>query len=291
MLLLSELTKIFRIYNLSPKKFLGQHFLIDKNIQKKIISICQLSPKDIVLEIGPGLGALTEEICKRVSFVYAVEKDATLCKILKERLIYFKNLEIINSDILKFSLPPAGCSSSVRLKVIGNLPYYISTPILNYLIENQEYIDSVFISLQKELVERIVARPGGKEYGALTVFVNFYTKPQIVFPIKRTCFFPKPEVDSYFLRIEFIQQPIANKELEKLFFQIVHTAFQKRRKTILNALSESKLGFKKEILEEILRISNIPFQRRPETLSIDDFINLAKQLYRINLGIKSYLQR
>ncbi|MCM8783797.1 MAG: 16S rRNA (adenine(1518)-N(6)/adenine(1519)-N(6))-dimethyltransferase RsmA [Candidatus Omnitrophica bacterium] len=278
MLSLSELTEIFHIYNLFPKKFWGQHFLVDKNIQKKIILVCQLSKRDTVLEIGPGLGALTEELCRKTRFVYAVEKDEAFCKILKERLRSFKNLELINTDILKFPFPHQEHSSYKKLKVIGNLPYYISTPIISYLIENHEYIDSIYISLQKELAQRIVARAGEKSYGSLTVFVNFYAKPIILFSIKRNCFFPRPEVDSCFLKIEIIKKPRTKKDIEKKIFSIVRSSFQNRRKKIINALLKSKLGYKREELMIALRKAKINSLRRPETLSIEDFIALAECL-------------
>ncbi|MCM8778628.1 MAG: 16S rRNA (adenine(1518)-N(6)/adenine(1519)-N(6))-dimethyltransferase RsmA [Candidatus Omnitrophica bacterium] len=279
MLSLSELTKLLELYNLSPKKFLGQHFLIDKNIQEKIIANCQISNEDVVLEIGPGLGALTEELCRKAKFVYAIEKDELFCNLLKERFKLFKNLRIINDDILKFRLPPQE-SPKHRLKVIGNLPYYISTPILTYLLKNRQHISSIYISLQKELAQRIIARPGSKNYGALTIFVNFYTKPEILFPIKRTCFYPRPEVDSCFLRIKILIKPKVNKQFENLFFSIVRLTFQKRRKKILNALLKSKLGLKKEEWERIFKDIGIQPQRRPENLSIEDFFNLTDHLLK-----------
>ncbi|MCM8798854.1 MAG: 16S rRNA (adenine(1518)-N(6)/adenine(1519)-N(6))-dimethyltransferase RsmA [Candidatus Omnitrophica bacterium] len=272
MLSLSELTKIFHSYNLSPKKILGQHFLIDKNIQKKIIASCQITDEDIVLEIGPGLGALTEEICKEAKFVYAVEKDSVLSALLKERLKSFKNLKIINSDILNFPLPIKDCSA--KLKLIGNLPYYLSTAFLKYLIENRKYINSVYISLQKEFAQRIIAKPGKKDYGALTIFINVYANAEILFPIKKTCFYPPPKVDSCFMKFEMLTQPKVEEKERENFFEIVRFVFQKRRKTVLNSL----LGKfpDKEKIKEILERLNIDSWRRPETLSMDDFLSLTK---------------
>lgn len=277
MLSLSELTDLLRLYSLSPKKFLGQHFLIDKNIQRKIIISSQITDKDTVLEIGPGLGALTEEICKQAKFVYAIEKDSHLYNLLKERLKSFKNLKIINSDILNFSLPTRDFPS--KLKLIGNLPYYLSTSFLKYLIKNRKYIDSAYVSLQKEFAQRIIATPGGKEYGALTIFINSYTNPEILFTIKRTCFYPSPKVDSYFMKFVMLNKPKVMEEDKEKFFSLVQFAFQRRRKTILNSLLAKFPD--REKIKEILQRLSIDYRRRPETLSIDDFLNLNKFLKKI----------
>jgi len=275
MLSLSELIETFRIYNLSPKKYLGQHFLIDKNIQKKIILNCQLSSEDIILEIGPGLGALTEEICKHVKFVYAVEKDKIFCELLKNRLNSFQNFKIINSDILQFDFSSLGFLKE-KLKVIGNIPYYISTPILTHLIKNYKYINIIYVTLQKELSQRIMAKSGDKEYSSLSIFIHSYAKPEILFTIKKNSFYPPPKVDSSFMKIKILSKPRVNNKLKEKFFLIVHSAFQRRRKTILNALSGSRLGLERKEWKEILEKLRIDPQRRPETLDIEEFINLAK---------------
>lgn len=277
MLYTGELIRIFRDKNFRPKRSLGQNFLIDRNIQQKILSHCHLSNEDIVLEIGAGLGVLTEELCRRVKFVYAMEKDKLLYELLRENLKPFGNLEIINKDILKFPLRLTSCTLSLKLKVIGNLPYCIVSPILAYLIENRRFIDSIYITLQKELAYRIMAKPGSREYGAFTIFLNYYTNPCIIFPIKRTCFYPQPDVDSCFMQLKMLEKPRAETGNERLFFEIMRAAFQNRRKTILNSLSRnSATGFSKEELSRILERAGIRPDRRPQTLGIDEFGRLTE---------------
>ncbi len=277
MLYTGELIRIFRDKNFRPKKSLGQNFLIDRNIQQKILSHCHLSNEDIVLEIGAGLGVLTEELCRRVKFVYAMEKDRLLYELLRENLKPFGNLEIINKDILKFPLRLTSCTLSLKLKVIGNLPYCIVSPILAYLIENRRFIDSIYITLQKELAYRIMAKPGSREYGAFTIFLNYYTNPCIIFPIKRTCFYPQPDVDSCFMQLKMLEKPRVETGNERLFFEIMRAAFQNRRKTILNSLSRnSATGFSKEELSRILERAGIRPDRRPQTLGIDEFGRLTE---------------
>lgn len=277
MLYTGELIRIFRDKNFRPKKSLGQNFLIDRNIQQKILSHCHLSNEDIVLEIGAGLGVLTEELCRRVKFVYAMEKDRLLYELLRENLKPFGNLEIINKDILKFPLRLTSCTLNLKLKVIGNLPYCIVSPILAYLIENRRFIDSIYITLQKELAYRIMAKPGSREYGAFTIFLNYYTNPCIIFPIKRTCFYPQPDVDSCFMQLKMLEKPRAETGNERLFFEIMRAAFQNRRKTILNSLSRnSATGFSKEELSRILERAGIRPDRRPQTLGIDEFGRLTE---------------
>jgi 16S rRNA (adenine1518-N6/adenine1519-N6)-dimethyltransferase len=277
MLFLNELQKIFRQKNFYPKKSLGQNFLIDGNIQQKILKYCQLSNKDIVLEIGSGLGQLTQDLARKVKRVYAVEKDEVLGSILKERLGYVNNIEIINQDILRLPLPLRPYPLNLRFKVIGNLPYYIATPILTRLIDNRKFIDFVFITVQKELSRRILATPTGKDYGAFTVFLNYYTQPAILFPIRRTCFYPRPEVDSCFLKLEILNEPRIKLKDEKLFFKIVRTAFGQRRKTILSSLAEGgSLNLSREQALKIFLQAGIEPQRRPETLSINDFARIVE---------------
>jgi len=280
MLTISKLRKIFCQKKFYPKKKLGQSFLIDGNIQKKILQSCELSRDDTILEIGAGLGQLTEDLTRKVKKAYAVEKDKVLSQWLRENLGSFKNLEIIERDILEFPLPFKTSPLNLKFKVIGNLPYYIATPILTRLIEDRRTIDSIYVTLQKELAQRIIAAPGGKEYSAFTVFVNYYTCPKILFPIKRTCFYPQPEVDSCFMKLEVLSNPRVKVKSEELFFYTVRSTFQKRRKTLLNSLAKGRLNLSKKTLLNILEEAQIEPQSRPEILSIMDFARLTQTIDR-----------
>ena len=181
--------------HIKPKKSLGQNFLVDKNIQKKIIVYLEIKPDDIILEIGAGRGELTNLIAKEAEKVYALEIDNSLCGILKENLKSYSNVEIINRDILKFNLRAYFRNLKQNLKVFGNIPYYISSPIIEHLFNYRNKIESIFITVQKEFAKRVTAIPGSKEYGSLSCFVQYYAKPKIIFNIKKASFFPVPKVD------------------------------------------------------------------------------------------------
>lgn len=248
------------------KKRLSQSFLIDKNIVKKIIESCELKKKDSVLEIGAGRGELTIDLSKEVKKLIAIEIDKRLCEILKMKLKDVDNVKVVCKDILKYRLPKE------KLKIIGNLPYRIATPIIIYLIENRSKISNIFITLQKEFAERIIASPGNKDYGSLSLFVQYYTEPQILFTIKRSCFWPPPKVDSVFLRLNLRERPNFFIKDQDLLFKIIRKAFSQRRKILKNSL----IGlFPKERIEEIFRELKLNTFVRPEELSIEDFCRLA----------------
>ena len=273
MLKLNQVKSILREYNIRPSKRLGHNFLIDQNIQEKIIDAVEVGKEDIVLEIGPGLGALTEELCKRAKKVIAIEKDRRLYDFLLKNNS-FTNLELIRGDILKYNFHSG---DSHYLKVIGNLPYYISSPILIELLKNRDFINLIFVTVQKEFAERVIARPGGKTYGSISCFVQFYTDPTILFTIKKTAFYPVPEVDSCFLKINVREKGLYLTDEEKLF-KIIKACFEKRRKTILNSLYfTGEFISKEEILKRLKRASISP-TRRPETISLQEFVTLTKIL-------------
>lgn len=253
------------------KKRLGQNFLFDKNVQRNIIAACDFSQNDLVLEIGAGKGELTRLIADTKAKILALEIDSQLCKILKENLQNYSNVKIINQDILKFNLKKCFGKCKTKLKVIGNIPYYITTPILQYLIRFRDKIESIFITVQKEFAKRILAPCGGKEYGSFSCFIQCYTSPQIKFFVKRTCFRPQPKVDSCFLKLEIKRKLPFKKSKERLLFKLIRKAFNKRRKTLRNSLEGvvSERKFKKFFSKY-----NIDPNCRPETLSLKDFINL-----------------
>ena len=263
-----------------PKKYLGQNFLIDKNIQRKIIDFCAFKFSDTVLEIGAGRGELTRLIASKVGMIYAIEIDRNLCNILEENLKGYKNVRIINADILKFNFrskrplaaapPLAGTSNGV--KVIGNIPYYITTPIIEHLLRYRNNIDTVFITVQKEFAVRMKAEAGLKVYGALSCFIQYYTEPKILFTIKKSCFFPAPKVDSCFMQLKIREKPPVKPENERLFFKIIRSAFNKRRKTLRNSLKEIIPQGK---LKRFFNKYSIDANIRPEGLTLKDFANLT----------------
>jgi 16S rRNA (adenine1518-N6/adenine1519-N6)-dimethyltransferase len=258
-----------------PKKSLGQNFLVDKNIQRKIISGCELKLSDNILEIGPGNGELTKLIASRVNKIVAVEIDGNLFQELKNIFKNCKNIKIVNRDILSFNPNRYFRNSSNKdrflIKVIGNIPYYISTPIIEHLFNFKKNIKTIFITVQKEFAKRVTASPGSKDYGSLSCFVQYNTDPKILFTIKRGSFFPVPKIDSCLLRLNIRHEKITVKD-ERLFFKIVRGAFNKRRKTLRNSLndilSQKKL---KTFFEKFSKDPNI----RPEDLTLQDFANLA----------------
>ena len=258
--------------HLKPKKYLGQNFLFDKNIQRKIVGFCELRSSDIVFEIGAGRGELTQLIAKTAKKVYALEIDSNLCDLLKENLKKYKNIKIINQDILKFDFKSYFAKSKNKLYVIGNIPYYITTPIIEHLLKYRSKIDTIFISVQKEFARRMHAPCGSKDYGALSCFIQYYTNPKILFNIKKTSFFPVPRVDSSFVQLKLTQEARANIRDERLIFQIIRAAFNQRRKTLRNSL-KGIVSPKK--LNRFFEKYGIDINIRPEDLALKDFRNLA----------------
>lgn len=260
---------------LKPKKSLGQNFLVDQNIQKKIIAACDFHPEDIVLEIGSGRGELTGLIAKQINYVYAIEIDAHLFNILKIKFKDYPNVKIIKGDILKFNLGDffKNLRRKGRIKVVGNIPYYISTPIIGYLLANSSKIDTIFITVQKEFGQRIISQPGSGDYGALSCFLQYYAHPEILFTIKKTSFLPPPKVDSCFLRIQIHKDSSLKAKNERRFFRITRSAFNQRRKTLRNSL---KGIVSPQKLELFFKKFGIDPNTRPENLSREDFINLSE---------------
>lgn len=254
-----------------PKKRLGQNFLIDKNIQSKIIDACQLKPCDIVVEIGAGRGELTRLLANKVKSVYAFEIDAGLCEILNSGLKEYSNVKVINQDILKFNLKRAFAKLESKIKIVGNIPYYITTPIIEFFLKYTDKISTVFITVQKEFARRMVADCSLKEYSALSCFVQYYTSPRVLFQIKKTCFYPEPKVDSSFLKLEIKEKLIREKKKEKILFRLIRAAFNQRRKTLRNSL---KGIISRKRLESFFNKYQIDCNVRPEKLSLKDFENL-----------------
>jgi 16S rRNA (adenine1518-N6/adenine1519-N6)-dimethyltransferase len=278
MLTKSQLKQVFSEHSFTPLKRFGENYLIDSNIKDKIIAASGIGKGDTVLEIGPGLGALTIDLAGSGAAIFAVEKDKKAYDILKELCgKKYRNLEIFNKDILDFEL--ARLKSAKKIKVLGNLPYYVTTPIIEYLIENKGIIESALIVIQREVADRLMASPGTKDYGSISCFVQYHAKPSYLHTVKRGCFYPEPEVDSSLLRLDFLETPPVKVKDEKLFFKIIRGAFNQRRKTIINSLSrEEVLDMSKENLSKALEKARVEAQSRPEQLSLSDFAQIANAI-------------
>jgi 16S rRNA (adenine1518-N6/adenine1519-N6)-dimethyltransferase len=265
---MSSLKEILRKHETLPIKRLGQNFLIDKNVLRRIIEAAELSKRDVVLEVGPGIGNLTIELAKKVKKVVAVEKDERMVEILKERLKEEKieNVEIVNEDILKF-LPSFKLRRSY--KVVANIPYYLTSRLIRNLLEAKRRPRLIVLMIQKEVAQRICAKP--PKMNLLAVSVQFYAKPKIVSYVSKNSFWPRPKVDSAIIKIE----PRETKFNANLFFKIVRAGFSHPRKQLINNLSR-KLGRKKEEIKKLLSQLGISPKKRAEELSIEDWMKLTK---------------
>ena len=262
---IKNIKEILESKGIWPSKKLGQNFLVDKNILFKIISSINMKGENI-LEVGPGLGTLTKELAKEAKRITAVEKDPLMCRILEETLEDFNNVEVINGDILRFNI------AQKNYKVVANLPYYITSPLIRKLLEDKSPPKEIFLMVQKEVAERICSLP--PEMSLLAAAVQFYAKPKILFKVSKNSFWPKPKVDSAFLEIK----PFVEKKIDSyLFFKVVKAGFSHPRKQIVNNLSK-ELELKKEKIFKILEKSSINPKARAETLSIEDWIKLIKRV-------------
>ncbi len=261
------------------KKSLGQNFLIDGNIIRKIVDAVEPGPADTVVEIGPGLGALTRSLATKAGQVLAVEIDRNLIPVLEETMAGLDNVHIVESDALKTDFDNLVKSSTsdagvFKYKIAANLPYYITTPLIMHLLEKHSSINRIVVMVQEEVARRITARPDTPEYGALTVAVNFYAHTEIVFRVPRTVFIPRPEVDSAVVRLQVRDTPVPMKD-KNIFFALVRAAFQQRRKTLLNAVGGTDKRLTKEMWLSVFQQADIEPGRRGETLSLVEFARLA----------------
>ncbi len=262
---------ILKAFGLHASKRLGQNFLIDAGIVRGIVEAAAVEPGDKVLEIGPGIGTLTQALAEAGAEVTAVELDKKLPAVLAETLKGYANVRIVPGDILKTDIP--ALMGEGAFKVVANLPYYITTPILMALLEQHLPITHLVTMVQKEVAERMVARPGNKTYGALSVAVQYYTEPAIVLDVPPRSFIPAPEVDSVVIACKVRPQPAVAVQDEKLFFRVARAAFGQRRKTLANALKGG--GFPKEQVQGAMERANLDPARRGETLSLQEFACLA----------------
>ena len=271
--------ELIKKYGIKLTKSLGQNFLTDSNVVSRIVDTAEITEDDLVIEIGPGIGSMTGELASRAGRVIAVEIDKHLIPALEDNLKDFSNLEIINEDIMKVSVKAVTENrQNMRLKVVANLPYYITTPIIMKLLEEDNDIELMVFMVQKEVAQRMVAKPGGKDYGALSVAVQYYAQPEKVFDVPPHCFIPQPEVDSTIVKLKKNKKPPVILKDKDMFFKVVKAAFGQRRKTLLNALANSEaLSRSKEEVREILSAVNIDENVRGETLSMEQFAALANE--------------
>lgn len=280
--------ELIKKYNIRLTKSLGQNFLIDESVIRRIVEAAEVAGEDTVMEVGPGVGNMTRELALRAGRVIAVEIDKYLISALTENLNDFSNVEIVNEDVLKFDIRkhvlnrPNVEKSSVdpfSLKVVANLPYYITTSIIMKFLEEVPETDTMVFMVQKEVADRMTAKPGGKDYGALTVAVQYYSVPQKVMDVPPHCFIPQPEVDSTVIRLNINNKPTVELKSKEVFFQVIKAAFGQRRKTLANALYNSGYFMKsKEEINNILKGLAIDGSRRGETLSIEQFAAIANSL-------------
>lgn len=260
----------------SFKKKFGQNFLIDERVLTKIINGAGITAADEVLEIGPGIGTLTQALCEAAGRVRAVEIDRELIPILEETLSDYDNVDIINADVLELDLREL---FSGPFKVVANLPYYITTPIVMKLLESDAPVESVTVMVQKEVAERMQAAPGSKEYGALSLAVAYHAEAEVVANVPPNCFIPRPDVSSAVIRLKKRQEPPVRPSDKDFMFRLIKAAFAQRRKTLQNALSnDASLGLSKEAVETALRDLGLDVRIRGERLSLSDFAELSDRL-------------
>lgn len=277
-----DVRKIMKKYNIRADKRLGQHFLADNSILYHMIEAGEITEDDGVLEIGPGLGVLTTLLCEKAGKVVAVEKDSRFVPILQQLTRQFKNICIIKEDVLKLDIENLQNRLGSNFKVVANLPYYITSPIIMKILSNRHYIDMAVIMIQKEVAERLVSPPGKKDYGILTIAVDLYADVDIVCHVPKGAFIPPPKVDSAVVKLVPREKPKVDLPDEKLFFEVVKASFAERRKTIRNSLkSQLSLPIDVKTLDDVLKRANIDPKRRGETLSIQEFARLSEEFYKV----------
>ena len=270
--------EVIQKYQFAFQKRFGQNFLVDAHVLEKIVSAAGITKDDCVLEIGPGIGTMTQYLSESAGQVIAVEIDTNLLPILADTLKDYSNVKVINQDILKVDINELvkEYNNGRPIKVVANLPYYITTPIIMGLFENQVPIDSITIMVQKEVADRMQVGPGTKDYGALSLAVQYYAKPQIVANVPPNCFMPRPKVGSAVIKLErYVEHPVEVKN-EKLMFRIIRASFNQTRKTLVNGLKNSpELQFSKEQIEQALNTCGLSLNIRGEALTLEQFAQLA----------------
>ncbi len=269
---------VLQKYNFNFQKKFGQNFLIDTHVLEKIIEASGITKEDFVLEIGPGIGTMTQYLCENAREVVAVEIDKNLIPILSDTLSEYDNVTVINEDILKLDINRLAeeKNGGRPIKVVANLPYYITTPIIMGLFESHVPIDSITIMVQKEVADRMQVGPGTKDYGALSLAVQYYAKPEIIANVPPNCFMPRPNVGSAVIRLTRHTEVPVQVDDEKLMFRIIRASFNQRRKTLANGLNNSpEIHLSKEIIQESIEELGVPITIRGEALTLEQFATFS----------------
>ena len=272
---------VLQKYQFNFQKKFGQNFLIDTHVLDKIISAAKITKDDMVLEVGPGIGTMTQYLCEHAREVVAVEIDKNLIPILGDTLSEYDNVTILHDDILKVDIEKIvqERNAGKPIKVVANLPYYITTPIIMGLFESHVPIENITVMVQKEVADRMQVGPGTKDYGALSLAVQYYAEPYIVANVPPNCFMPRPKVGSAVIRLTKHREPPVTVTDEKLMFQLIRASFNQRRKTLVNGLNNSpELDFSKEVITKALETMGLPFTVRGETLTLEQFAQLSEVL-------------
>ena len=274
--------EVLQKYDFTFQKKFGQNFLIDTHVLDKIISAAHITKEDMVLEIGPGIGTMTQYLAEAAGKVIAVEIDKNLIPILSDTLSEYQNVRIINEDVLKLDLRKLADEENggKAIKVVANLPYYITTPIIMGLFENHVPVESITVMVQKEVADRMQTGPGNKDYGALSLAVQYYAEPYIVANVPPNCFMPRPKVGSAVIRLTRHKEPPVEVKDEKLMFDIIRASFNQRRKTLVNGIRNSgDFSLSKEEIEDVFNRCDLPLNIRGEALTLEQFAMLANCIY------------
>jgi len=278
--LYNETKFIMKKYGISANKSLGQNFLISDEVVSSIVKSAEISKNDLVIEIGPGLGTLTKELLENAGKVICIELDKNMITILNDRFSLFSNFRLINDDVLKVDLKSLiseekEINNLSSVKIVANLPYYITTPIIMKLLEEHLDIDTITVMIQKEVADRLTAVPGNKNSGAITYSVYYYAKPEKIIDVPNDSFIPEPEVTSSVIKLTLRDSAPVQVENEDVLFKLIKASFMQRRKTLINSLSNSNLFSSKDEIKDILTKLNLDEKVRGENLSLQDFANIA----------------
>lgn len=279
--ILEETKFIMNKYHIKANKSLGQNFLINQDVIQTIVDSSQIEKEDLVIEIGPGLGTLTKFLLERARKVICIELDKKMINILKDRFSFYKTFEILNQDILKVNLrqliEKEKENANIRnIKIVANLPYYITTPIIMKLLEEELPLETITVMIQKEVADRLIAVPGDRQTGAITYSVYYYAKAQGIIEVPNNSFIPEPEVTSKVIQLDIRKKPPIDVEKKEIMFKIIKCAFMQRRKTLLNALINTNVFVNKQEGMQILNELGIDSNIRPEKLKLEDYANIAK---------------
>ena len=278
---LEETKFLMKKYGIKANKSLGQNFLIDDEIIEGIVKSAGISKSDMVIEIGPGLGTLTSRLLEEAGKVIAIELDERMITILQDRFSFYDNFKLLHEDVLKVDLKhliEENKENLEHVKIVANLPYYITTPILMKLLEDRLQIESITVMVQKEVADRITATPGSKNTGAITYSVYYYAKPQEEYFVSKDCFIPSPEVNSEVIKLEIRKEPVVELKDEALFFKVIKASFMQRRKTLLNGLVNGAIVQNKEKGKALLEKLNLDENVRGENLTIEQFAKIVEEL-------------